>query len=341
MKMVGREDYPGVIRFVTKTEAESSTTVLQPISEQFEEYSLGANVAFLETSFGDFYREEIRSEAWSISLFNFSIRKPALIYAIADRPMVSICCVLKGNISCELNGYGNLTFQESKYGFYYIPPDVNNEVALAVDDYEAIYFSFSQQFVASFMTQHTSFNDLFVAQRNKTASGQILPFFKVGIEERKILDAIRKCKLKGAARIIYLQARILDLLGCYFQSQEILEINLNQTHDIQLRLRESKLFIDENYHLPLKIESLSKQAGMNLRSYEKGFNELLGFTPKEYLVHIRVEKSAELLRTTNLPVSSIGYLVGFTSSNYFSSVFSNVHHCSPREYRQKWIRKMV
>jgi AraC-like DNA-binding protein len=203
---------------------------------------------------------------------------------------------------------------------------------------QLLYFSLSNEMVSTISDQHPRFLELFNSQKNFSGAGVALPIFKIGIEERKILNAVKRCTLKGIAKQIFLHARIFDLLGCYFNSLETAETSRDQTHDQHTRMLESQLYIQMNYFLPLKISMLARRAGINLRTYERSFKEIFTTGPREYIEQVRGKKAAELLRTTNIPVTSIGHQVGFTGPNYFSTVFRKIYGCSPREYRKKWMQ---
>ena len=48
----------------------------------------------------------------------------------------------------------------------------------------------------------------------------------------------------------------------------------------------------------------------------------------------RIEESKYLLAETDLSLSHIAQLLGFSSLSYFSQVFRRTQSCSPMEYRQ-------
>ena len=50
----------------------------------------------------------------------------------------------------------------------------------------------------------------------------------------------------------------------------------------------------------------------------------------------RVEKAAELLRSTRLKTGEIGAECGFTDGSYFIKIFREIKHCTPKEYRMKF-----
>ena len=62
----------------------------------------------------------------------------------------------------------------------------------------------------------------------------------------------------------------------------------------------------------------------------------LGITPIQYVKQYRVEKAAELLRSTRLKTGEIGAECGFTDGSYFIKIFREIKHCTPKEYRMKF-----
>jgi len=53
----------------------------------------------------------------------------------------------------------------------------------------------------------------------------------------------------------------------------------------------------------------------------------------DHMNHQRILKAAYLLRSTNRPVESIAYEVGFNNRQHFSKMFNRFLKMSPREYR--------
>ena len=64
-------------------------------------------------------------------------------------------------------------------------------------------------------------------------------------------------------------------------------------------------------------------------------------SPIEQLKAARLIKAKELLITTDIRVSNIGYDVGFTSPSYFTKCFREKYGMTPNEYRAKQTRQNV
>ena len=65
------------------------------------------------------------------------------------------------------------------------------------------------------------------------------------------------------------------------------------------------------------------------------FKQEMGETLSEYLLRIKIERAAELLKSGNYKVGEIAVMVGYSASSYFSVMFKKHTGYSPREYSQR------
>ena len=64
--------------------------------------------------------------------------------------------------------------------------------------------------------------------------------------------------------------------------------------------------------------------------------EELGITPAEYITLQKMDRAQMLLKTTDDSITDIAYQLGFSSSNYFCSVFKKTLSYSPAAYRKSF-----
>ena len=64
------------------------------------------------------------------------------------------------------------------------------------------------------------------------------------------------------------------------------------------------------------------------------FKTYMGKTIYEFIKETRILYASHLLMTTNVPISEIGYRVGYESASYFTKTFREVFGVSPQEYRK-------
>ena len=92
-------------------------------------------------------------------------------------------------------------------------------------------------------------------------------------------------------------------------------------------------YIDLHFKEPLTLEQLAEDAHMNKFYLSHAYKREYGVSPINYMTHKRIEESKYLLAETDLSMSRIAQLLGFSSLSYFSQVFRRTQEMSPMEYR--------
>ena len=96
-----------------------------------------------------------------------------------------------------------------------------------------------------------------------------------------------------------------------------------------------KRYIDLHFKEPLTLEQLAEEGHMNKFYLSHTFKREYGVSPINYLISKRIEESKYLLAETDLSMSQIAQLLGFSSLSYFSQVFHRTQSITPKEYRQR------
>jgi AraC-like DNA-binding protein len=102
------------------------------------------------------------------------------------------------------------------------------------------------------------------------------------------------------------------------------------THPAVTRVR---TLLDRTYERHWTLRELAGQVGLAPTYLAGLFVRELGVPPHRYLNECRVRRAAQLLRTSDLPVTAIGIEVGFGSGQHLARVFRQLTGVSPREYR--------
>lgn len=126
--------------------------------------------------------------------------------------------------------------------------------------------------------------------------------------------------------IAYFHQLVVMLSRCYGEVEKESSRSL-------LRIAETISFLEANYAEEIQVDMLVDISGMSRRSFLRAFEEATGSTPIAYLIRLRLNRSAELLRSTAKSITDIAFDVGFNDSNYFSRQFRKCFDVSPREYR--------
>lgn len=95
----------------------------------------------------------------------------------------------------------------------------------------------------------------------------------------------------------------------------------------------SLAYIRENYERDISVKDVAKGSGYSESYFGYYFKKVHGVSVNGYVVQLRLEKAAQLLEKTSLPITAIAQKVGFADANYFSVVFKKTYGAAPREYR--------
>lgn len=85
----------------------------------------------------------------------------------------------------------------------------------------------------------------------------------------------------------------------------------------------------------LNIDIIASQLGMGRTNFYRKVRELMGVSPNDYLRKCRMDRAAELLRTSEQPISEICAQVGIPDAQYFSRVFKTFYGTTPSVYREQ------
>ena len=81
-------------------------------------------------------------------------------------------------------------------------------------------------------------------------------------------------------------------------------------------------------------ENLERELCISKTQLFRRLKDLTNHSTSNYIRHFRLQKAAELLGTTVLPIGDIAERVGFRELTYFSSSFSDEFHLTPKEWRK-------
>ena len=83
-----------------------------------------------------------------------------------------------------------------------------------------------------------------------------------------------------------------------------------------------------------KIEHLSRIVKMSPRYFEMLFALQFKMTPKEYVIHLKLELAKELLKSDKSTVSNVAARLGFNDVYHFSRSFKGKTGLTPTQYKQ-------
>lgn len=132
----------------------------------------------------------------------------------------------------------------------------------------------------------------------------------------------------------------LDILAaCYriwsaiYKNIEAPTTTLGTTSHKLATFKSMMLFIQEHYMEKITLEDIAASGNVGMTLCAKLFKKYVNKTPGEYLIYYRIQKSIELLTNTDLSVTEIAYLTGFSSASHYTKTFKDMMDCTPSKFR--------
>ena len=160
------------------------------------------------------------------------------------------------------------------------------------------------------------------------------PVFRLGLSDELVrlyslvFDLSQK---RPAGYQQYMSGIVSHILGIVY-SQSMLSRQF--VPKIEYMVNKAKIFISANLQTAVYPEQVAEHLKVNHSYFCRKFKEYTGFSPSRYILEMRIQRSKQLLCSTELNSQQIAYDCGFESSGYFCMVFRKNVGTSPLEYRR-------
>ncbi len=145
---------------------------------------------------------------------------------------------------------------------------------------------------------------------------------------------IRICSSKDAAKDIYADLNLKELLIRLVQSQHLQQVSLESLdRSNATRLHYVLAYIQQHLTEKISIDTLSNKAYLSRNTFFRWFKEQFGITPVEYINRERVKHAKQLLSNGKDSISNVAMQCGFSDVNYFVRLFKKMEGITPGAYQ--------
>jgi AraC-like DNA-binding protein len=144
------------------------------------------------------------------------------------------------------------------------------------------------------------------------------------------------CPFYGAARRLYLQAKVFELLA--FQLDALQADQGETAPPLTLKpgtvdcIYQARAILTAQLEHPPSVTELAQQVGLCDRTLRRGFRELFGTSVIGYLTQQRLNQAAQLLRQGDCTITEVANSVGYTHLGHFAAAFRKQFGVRPREW---------
>ncbi len=94
-------------------------------------------------------------------------------------------------------------------------------------------------------------------------------------------------------------------------------------------------YIEEHYMQDITVENIAECLNLERSYFSKLFKKMTQKSPQEFLIQYRINKSCELLRTTNMTIAQVSESIGYSNQFHFSRAFKKLMGTSPQQWRRQ------
>ena len=141
--------------------------------------------------------------------------------------------------------------------------------------------------------------------------------------QRTFHEVIEQIQQAGSAQAVVLALRTAQL-----------QWRLNAQRREHMLITKLKRYIAEHLAEDLSLNVLAEQVGFSSAYVSALFKSETGGGLKHYIIQARLERAAELLKTTNMKIYEIADQCGFANTRYFSDLFTKTYNMTPQKYRR-------
>jgi len=111
------------------------------------------------------------------------------------------------------------------------------------------------------------------------------------------------------------------------------ETEKKQTRSVS-ELDGAKIFINDHLYDDIDIKAVADHVGLSESRFKTRFKNEYGITPYAYITNKRIDAAKKLLRESQKSITQIAYMLNFSSSNHFSTVFKTRTGLTPSQFKK-------
>jgi AraC family transcriptional regulator len=206
----------------------------------------------------------------------------------------------------------------------------NFEYSLFPASGKCTVFNFSNAFFEKLCNEPAMKKNTFLTSRN-IISQLLLSNSVIDYLHYKILSAnSHSCRLEMDDTVFELLYEIFNS----FTDIRLPETPKNQAYQLPV-IERAKEYIQHNFKEDIGLQDIAENCFASPFHFSRIFRKFTMQSPYQYLLSTRLKHSEILLKSSAMPVAEVAAYSGFSSPDYFATVFKKKYHLMPTEYRKR------
>ncbi len=151
-----------------------------------------------------------------------------------------------------------------------------------------------------------------------------------------ISEIVSSYQAKSGGYELLIKSRLLELFLMLYQYAENYQLKKQVSKDYRISMiKEMMLYLQEQCGEQVTLSEMANHFHISKGHLCRFFKEMANMSPIDYLNYYRINKSAQLLRDTDLEISAVAGQIGFNNISYFNRAFRKYMHMTPSAYRKE------
>lgn len=160
--------------------------------------------------------------------------------------------------------------------------------------------------------------------------------FEITSEQKQLIHSITGQLMEG--KVKFEQSGSLELYSLLFSLLQQIPAHAWQNRHLDTRVVDGIRYMEKNIRqIEIRNTTLAQNGGMSVNAYARLFKEQTGYSPRKYLMRMRVEKACSLLHHSDLNIDQVASYCGFADRYYFTRIFSRTMQVPPGVYRRNGV----
>jgi AraC-like DNA-binding protein len=126
---------------------------------------------------------------------------------------------------------------------------------------------------------------------------------------------------------------VLTRLSKMYELFSLLSLRTSKSSSEENWLKKSTEFIETHFGEGITVEDVANYVGLHRSYLTSQFTEKLGYSPKKYIVSLKMQHAAKMIEEKNYNITEIAYSLGYSDLYSFSKAFKNHFGISPKKSR--------
>lgn len=247
---------------------------------------------------------------------------------------LQITLVTKGKLTIQING---IDYDLETGQAIFINKSVLHVVTHLIHDGQYVSFNFPEKLLAFYSESameksyvHPFTNSFLLSLEIKGNTEWQKQILQILWSMKKEFETKKNWGWQYEISIKTVQLWLILISNISLSSEESSKHNRLQQERLQVMLS----FIHQNYTNHITLKEIAEVAHLSVSECTRSFKKSIHMTPYYYLVKYRINKSCELLESTEYTITEIARRVGFNHVNHFIQSFKQNRNITPKEFRK-------